>query len=98
MQLYSKGDTLELFRGDIALVLNSGIQGIEFCREYKGKRVHLFSNVLGKFIYIMIMDIHRLTSVDTPGHEDHVYYSILIGDVKGWVTEIALEKWKRNKL
>lgn len=93
--MYSKGDTIKLIRGSIVLILDNGTKGVEFCRTHKKKRVNLYSQVIGRIIEYVIRESNSHSQNTVPARE-HVYYSILIGDVKGWVTEMTLEKWERH--
>ncbi len=91
--MYSKGDTIKLKNGLIVLVLNNGTMGIEFCREHNKERVNVFGSMTGiGFFKHNIDEGFARSGILDPGKEQ-VYYPILIGDQKGWITQLALSKW-----
>ena len=74
--MYSKGDTIKLYGEVTGLVLNDGMKGKEFVTHYRGQQiVQLFKNHGSLYRFIVYGGQYM---------QDHVWYHILIGDVKGW--------------
>ena len=81
---YSKGETIKirLYNGDIklALVLNNGVGGEDFFRKH------------GKMVWHFDYDLESLTMLDHLSddffNQHHVLYYVLIGDKKGWYTNL----------
>ena len=93
MMQYSKGDTIKLYNGAICLVLDNGIRGTEFCRVHNKERINLYSQELGRAIdYVVTIDSSH--SIVNPARE-YVFYNILIGDIKGWTTEMTLDRLEK---
>ena len=87
--LYSKGDTFKTENGPKCLVLNDGIRGKEFVYRYEHKVVQRFNGPLSR-THGCVVACHwawTLCELDwnEEEEEEEVYYSILIGDMKGWV-------------
>lgn len=79
---YKKGDTINLRDSCTALVLNDGIKGGDFNVRYEGKFIEYLQRDLPTTSTLSVYPgWHR-----PPRHGEHVYYEVLIGDMKCWTT------------
>ena len=81
--MYSKGDTIEFKGGQIAIVLDKGISGLELYYQSVGTRIYMFCGT--GFFYSNPRYVHV---GDKSAMAKSVWYPVLVGDVKGWYSVI----------
>ena len=80
---FSKGYTFSFNNDEIVLVLNDGLYGPEIIRKYRGQIVtRFYSNGA------VNMEVGERS---VPTQLPYVWYYILVGDHKGWITEYRIE-------
>ena len=86
---FSKGYTFHFSNGDIGIILNDGLYGTDFIGQYCGQNViRFYSNTIIK----ILVGGDRVTD-----QRYHVWYNIMVGDIKGWITEYRLEQLKYDQ-
>ena len=75
--MYSKGDTIKLKDGVLVLVLKDGMTNEEFFWKHWNTTICE--------IYFSCTLVHWRIGIDDPnGKPRHVWYPVLMGDIKGW--------------
>ncbi len=92
--MYSKGDIINL-KDDwkniyICLILNDGIEDDDFLQQYMGKRIEYMQHGLDHTNSILIRPLWHRSDIK------QVYYSILIGDIKGWFSLENLNEYNHD--
>ena len=79
---YSKGDIINLYGTRTGLVLNNGIGGHTFFIQHIGQKIEYIQYSLLTTRSIMVDH----SWVYDSGWNPEIYYELIIGDVKGWVS------------
>ncbi len=89
--LYSKGDTIELRDGKVALVLDNGLPGKKFVEQYLNQWIYYFP-ITGSGYNVNVGTNFKWQIRDNrlDPKQETVWYNILIGDQQGWVEERSL--------
>ncbi len=85
MVQYKKGDTIKLYGESIGIVLDSGMSGREFYNQQRGSDILELHQHQSPFFRRFYMVNEYL--------ENHVWYSVLMGDEKGWYGEYIIQEY-----
>ena len=87
--LYKKGDTIKFRNGKVAIILSDGLSQLEFKRLYLDEIVSWYYTV-GDCVDERVVS-HFIFRYDDHGYKNRpVYYTVLVGDNKGWTTDKCL--------
>ena len=76
--LYNKGDIIQLWNDDLAIVLRSEVCGEQFYKEYGGKRFNILLGDYGDGGEYMETECN-------PDDRKYVWHQVLVGDKKVWL-------------
>ena len=91
-----KGDNVKFWDNSIGVVLNNGMPGKKFVEQYNGQELFFFSPDNGPQVGIVDHSVAYSTKFE-PGKKI-VWYEVLVGDYKVWITDTQVDRPMIKKL